>query len=402
MVSFDVRALFTSVPVDLAVAACTKVLLADETLAERTPLEVQDVCELLEFCLSNTYFTYRKQCYKQIHGTAMGASISVTTANLVMERVEQKALADFAPAPKIFVRYVDNCFCILNKNDAPRLLRVLNSIEAAIQFTAEYECDSSLPFLDVQVGRTGNKLSFAVHRKATHTGHYLNFNSCHPACHKQSVVSSLVTRATRICSSDDEIRKELQTIHRELMTNGYPKKFIKTNEDRVLHPRPSQGKSFRRRAGVPYVPGVSEALSRIFSRYDLRVAHMPSNKLRNQLVNVKDRLDSKSYPGVVYKIPCADCSCSYIGETGNFTRRLKEHRRDVCNNKKASNALAEHADNHGHCINWDNATIIAKEKNPATRLLLESVFIQTTEDTINRTDGNLPASYTRSLRHILV
>ncbi|KAH6939754.1 hypothetical protein HPB50_021558 [Hyalomma asiaticum] len=113
---------------------------------------------------------------------------------------------------------------------------------------------------------------------------------------------------------------------------------------------------------------------------------------KNQLLNVKDRLDSKRYPGVVYKVPCADCSCSYIGETGNFTRRLKEHKRDVANNKKASNALAEHADNHGHLIDWDNAAIIAKEKNSTTRLLLESVSIQTTEDTINRTDGNLPAS----------
>ncbi|KAH7951751.1 hypothetical protein HPB52_012512 [Rhipicephalus sanguineus] len=59
-----------------AVATCRGDLLADETLAERTPLE---------------------QCYKQIHGTAVGASITVTTANLVMEVSEQKALADFVP-----------------------------------------------------------------------------------------------------------------------------------------------------------------------------------------------------------------------------------------------------------------------------------------------------------------
>lgn len=198
-----------------------------------------------------------------------------------MEVTEPNTLIDFAPKPKIFVRYVDDCFCIINRNDAPRLL-LLNSAEATIQFTAEYECCSGLLFLDVEVNRTRTSLSFAVHRKATHTRHYLNFNSCHPACHKQSVTSSLVERATRICSGDDDMRKELQTIHQELLMSGYPEKFIKNVEDRVLNPRPPQGKSFRRRVGIHTFLG-SAKLSHIFARYDLRVAHMPSYKLRNQI-----------------------------------------------------------------------------------------------------------------------
>lgn len=69
----------------------------------------------------------------------MGASISITTANLVVEVIEQKALADFAPKPKIFVQWE---WC-------PTLLRLLNS---------PYECDGSFPLLDVLVNRTGASL----------------------------------------------------------------------------------------------------------------------------------------------------------------------------------------------------------------------------------------------------
>lgn len=149
------------------------------------------------------------------------------------------------------------------------------------------------------------------------------------------------------------------------------------------------------------MPGISEALSRVFSKYDLRVAHMPVSKLRNQLMNVKDRLPNEQFPGVVYKIPCLNCNHAYIGETGKFSRRIKDHQRDVKNKKHATNALAGHAHDTGHQIDWGNASILSKERNLTTRLLLESLFIQTSQATLNKNAGPMPGIYARSLRHIL-
>lgn len=85
MVSFDVKSLFTSIPVDFTVEVCWTALQYDDGLGERTPIEEPDLLKLLQFCLENTYFLFRGVIYKQVHGIAMGTSISVTTANLTME-----------------------------------------------------------------------------------------------------------------------------------------------------------------------------------------------------------------------------------------------------------------------------------------------------------------------------
>ena len=52
--SYDVFALFTSVPVDPALNIIKDVLAKDHTLKERTVLAVSDIILLLEFCLKNT------------------------------------------------------------------------------------------------------------------------------------------------------------------------------------------------------------------------------------------------------------------------------------------------------------------------------------------------------------
>ena len=96
--SYDVSALFTSVPVDPALSIIKDLLEKDHTLKERTVMEVSDIILLLEFCLKNTYFSFQDQFYEQAEGTAMGSPVSPIVANLYMEYLEQKALST-APTP---------------------------------------------------------------------------------------------------------------------------------------------------------------------------------------------------------------------------------------------------------------------------------------------------------------
>lgn len=401
LVSFDVVSLFTSVPIRLATETCAAALEDDPTLPERTPIDVPDLKRLLLFCLENTYFVFEGAFYKQVHGTPMGASISVTASNLTMEWLESRALASFNTPPKVFLRYVDDVFCIIQREKIPSFLSHLNSIEASIQFTAEVERDGELPFLDVLVKRDQRRLTFSVYRKSTHTGRYLHYDSVHPTNQKRSVVASLVARTNRICTTPSSRAADLQQVHRDLSACGYPKSMLNSVERQLSQPPRPDRVLPKKRAAIPYVPGVSEGLARVLRHYDVQVAHVPTQKLRHRLVNVKDKLQKEKFPGVVYRIPCKDCDSVYIGETGNFEQRIKQHVNDVNKKKVSSNALAEHAENLSHHIDFDNATILEKEKKLSARHHLESIVIQTTDHTLNRNDGTLPLIYSRCLRHIL-
>ena len=98
--SYDVSALFTSVPIDPALNIIKDLLEKDNTLKERTVMEVGDIILLLEFCLKNTYFSFQCQFYEQVEGAAMGSPVSPIVANLYMEYFEQKALST-APTPQV-------------------------------------------------------------------------------------------------------------------------------------------------------------------------------------------------------------------------------------------------------------------------------------------------------------
>ena len=57
LTSYDVTALFTSVPIDPAMNIIKDLLEKDDNLSNRTVLSVHNIIELLGFCLHNTYFS---------------------------------------------------------------------------------------------------------------------------------------------------------------------------------------------------------------------------------------------------------------------------------------------------------------------------------------------------------
>ena len=95
--SFDVKALFTSVPVHPAMQTVKQRLQQDTTLPQRTSMSIPQITSLLEFCLTNTYFLFQGKYYEQVQGAAMGSPISPLIANIFMEKFEVQALSSIPP-----------------------------------------------------------------------------------------------------------------------------------------------------------------------------------------------------------------------------------------------------------------------------------------------------------------
>ena len=113
------------------------------------------------------------------------------------------------------------------------------------------------------------------------------------------------------------------------------------------------------------------------------MAHKPTVTLRNILMKVKDPTDIKTRTGAIYKVTCAECPATYVGETGRtLDCRIKEHKR-ATEKKDVANKIAVHQTETKHRIEWEGATCMEFNGFADERMFLESWFTKCDENSIN-------------------
>ena len=108
LVSFDVSALFTIIPVHVALQVINSKNSTCTNFTNVCKIPTEKFIKLLEFTLTNCIFCFNKKFYKQLQRAAMGSPVSPVIANIYMEYFESLAIPSSPTLIKWWFRYVDD------------------------------------------------------------------------------------------------------------------------------------------------------------------------------------------------------------------------------------------------------------------------------------------------------
>ena len=221
MVSFDVKSLFTSVPLEYTIDIIIKRIFEDHEIT--TIYTKSEMKKLLTLCTKNVHFSFNKEIYIQIDGVAMGSPLGPVMANIFMVELETTLVSKLEHPVQKWRRFVNNTLVYVKIGSVEDVLSVLNSFPENVKFVYEEKQNTTLPFLDVLFIRDGEKLNTTVYRKDTHNDLYLHWNSFTPVSWKRGTLKSLISRAYMVCSNKTLLEKELKHLkHVFHKINGYP------------------------------------------------------------------------------------------------------------------------------------------------------------------------------------
>ena len=395
MCSYDVKSLFTNVPVLETLDICLNELYHSELPAP--PIKESELRRLLLLATTDVEFNFDDTIYRQVDGVAMGSPLGPVLANIFMGFYECKLLRNASSTkPNAYFRYVDDTFCFFGcKEDANLFLLELSKLHPKLGFTCEEETNNTLPFLDVLVERSTSGFLTSVYRKKTFTGDYIAWKSFCPVKRKTNVIACLVNRAIKLCS-DVKLSDELDRIREIFLNLGYPDRIIERTVERVVSniSRAKIDDSEEERKSpvylrLPYLGPTSNRFAQAIRRAvedcyrstQLRVVFKTRTCIAE---NTKGRSPTNQQNNVIYKYVC-HCDSVYVGKTTRQLRqRVKDHVPRTFLNRtgdpQLKTAVGQHLGKNAVCRDkYDDGRfgILTKGRNQFHLDVLEALFIQT-------------------------
>ena len=111
LVSFDVKSLFTNVPLHETIKIISDYLYSDTAVCT-PPFNKKILIKIMKLAIQGM-FLYKNKLWKQIDGVAMGSPLGPTLANFFLAHLEQKMFNNVSDIqPKFYRRYVDDIFAV--------------------------------------------------------------------------------------------------------------------------------------------------------------------------------------------------------------------------------------------------------------------------------------------------
>lgn len=379
LVSFDVEDMFGSIEVNLALNILDS---RWEDIKMYTHLDKDMFMEGLAMCLRENYFTYDSIIYTQVKGLPMGAILSPLIANVVMDDVFDRIIAPLN-LPFYYI-YVDDSVSAMKRELIPVTLELLNGYNSNIKFNAEVENNSQLPFLDTLLIKSGHEIITDLYTKPSKSNRMIKYNSYHPLAQKISIIYGEINRIWRI-SHSSFLQKNLNDFTIKCVQNGYPRELVENLRRRYYvkewKKRKIQENPLRFMGSLTYVPILTDMIVRMFRVAGVMLAKRPVKPLLS-LYRVPTVKDVYNENNVVYEIKCKDCDRTYIGETKRMLRtRVIEHDKSVVKGKLIS-ALAIHAIDSNHEFDFNDVSILCRERDDFIRKMKESLHILRNRDKV--------------------
>ena len=115
---------------------------------------------MMDFVLKNNYLEFNGKVKKQFSGTAIETKFALTYASIFMDKFESDFLKSQELTPLLQYRYTEDVFFVWTHGEEklPSVIYDLNNYHPNITFTDESNKEH-IPFLDLNVNMSGNKLS---------------------------------------------------------------------------------------------------------------------------------------------------------------------------------------------------------------------------------------------------